>query len=159
MASQRYVEPEYHGPALDAHDKQYIGIGFGLAVLTAIEVVLYSVEKNGNISGGANTWTLLVLAFIKFAVVAAFFMHLKLDNPIFRRLFVVGAVLAGFCYMAVLTLFGVFKNAWISWPAYVAFAVVTLVLGLRSKSGSHEHAHDDHAHDDHAHDDHAGHAH
>jgi cytochrome c oxidase subunit IV len=156
MASNRYVEPEYHGPALDGHDKQYIGIGFGLAVLTAIEVVLYSVEKSGNISGGANTWTLLVLAFIKFAIVAAFFMHLKLDNPIFRRLFVVGAVLAGFCYMAVLTLFGVFKNAWISWPAFVAFAIVTLVLGLRSKPDS-AHDHDDHAGHDHG--DHAGHDH
>jgi cytochrome c oxidase subunit IV len=150
--SNRYVEPEYHGPALDAHDKQYIGIGFGLAVLTAVEVVLYSVEKSGKISGGANTWTLLVLAFIKFAIVAAFFMHLKLDNPIFRRLFVVGAVLAGFCYMAVLTAFGIFPNAWISWIAYVGFSIVALALGMRSKPGAQ-------AHDDHSHDDHAGHDH
>jgi cytochrome c oxidase subunit IV len=154
MASNRYVEPEYHGPALDKHDKQYIGVGFGLAVLTAIEVALYEVEKRGNISGGANTWSLLVLAFIKFAIVAAFFMHLKLDNPIFRRLFVVGAVLAGFCYVAVLTAFGVFDNAVVSWLAFGGFAIVALVLGLRSsKSGTtdHDHDHADHDHADHAH--------
>jgi cytochrome c oxidase subunit IV len=156
MASNRYIEPEYTGPALDKHDKQYIGVGFGLAVLTAIEVALYGVEKSGNISGGANTWSLLILAFIKFAIVAGFFMHLKLDNPIFKRLFVMGAILAGFCYVAVLTLFGVFDRAWISWIAYVGFAIVAAIIGFRGKSG------DDHDHDsdhDHAGHDHAGHDH
>ena len=161
MASTRYVEPEYHGPALDGHDKQYIGVGFGLAVLTAIEVGLYFVEKNGDLSGGQSTWMLLVLAFIKFAIVAAFFMHLKLDNPIFRRLFVMGAILAGFCYMAVLTAFGVFDRAWVSWPAYCGFAIVTAILGFRASGKNHDHDHDNHSgHDhDHADHDHADHSH
>jgi cytochrome c oxidase subunit IV len=140
--ANRYVEPEYHGPALDKHDKQYIGVGFGLAILTAIEVGLYEVEKRGSISGGANTWSLLVLAFIKFAVVAGFFMHLKLDNPIFKRLFVTGAILAGFCYIAVLTAFGVFNRAWISWVAYIGFAIVAAVLGFRGKSSEDQHDHE-----------------
>jgi cytochrome c oxidase subunit IV len=152
MASNRYVEPEYHGPALDKHDKQYIGVGFGLAVLTAIEVALYSVEKAGNISGAANTWSLLILAFIKFAIVAGFFMHLKLDNPLFKRLFVVGAVLAGFCYMGVLTAFGVFPNAVTSWLAFVGFAIAAIVLAMRSsKSGHDDHDEHDHASPDHSH--------
>jgi caa(3)-type oxidase subunit IV len=151
MASNRYIEPEYHGPALDKHDKQYIGVGFGLAVLTAIEVALYAVEKNGDISGGVNTWSLLILAFIKFVIVAGFFMHLKLDNPIFKRLFVIGAVLAGFCYMGVLTAFGVFPNAVLSWLAFAGFAVVALVLGMRSSVKSvHADDHSDHDHADHA---------
>jgi cytochrome c oxidase subunit IV len=156
MASNRYVEPEYHGPALDAHDKQYIGVGFGLAVLTAIEVGLYFIEKDGGISGGQSSWMLLVLAFIKFAVVAGFFMHLKLDNPIFKRLFVMGAILAGFCYVAVLTAFGVFHRAWITWPAYCCFAIVAAVLGFRGSRGADGHGHD---HADHADHDHAGHDH
>ncbi len=161
MASTRYVEPEYHGPALDGHDKQYIGVGFGLAVLTAIEVGLYFVEKNGDLTGGQSTWILLVLAFVKFAVVAAYFMHLKIDNPIFRRLFVTGAILAGFCYVAVLTAFGVFERAWITWLAYVGFAIASAILGFRASGRGHDdHAHDDHAHDDHAHDhDHGDHSH
>ncbi len=160
MASNRYVEPEYHGPALDAHDKQYIGVGVGLAVLTAIEVGLYFVEKDGTISGGQSTWMLLILAFIKFAVVAGFFMHLKLDNPIFKRLFVMGAVLAGFCYVAVLTAFGVFHRAWITWPTFVAFSVVAMVLAFRATDGNdHDHDHADHDHADHGDHDHASHAH
>jgi cytochrome c oxidase subunit IV len=153
----RYVEPEYTGPALDKHDKQYIGVGLGLAILTAIEVGLYEVEKRGNISGGANTWSLLVLAFIKFAVVAGFFMHLKLDNPLFKRLFVLGAVLAGFCYVAVLTLFGAFDRAWISWISYVGFSIVALVLAFRPKGDADSHDDHDHgAHVDHDAHDHAG---
>jgi cytochrome c oxidase subunit IV len=146
MASPRYIEPEYTGPALSDHDKQYIGVGLGLAVLTAIEVGLYFVEKNGDLSGAQSTWMLLILAFIKFAVVAGYFMHLKLDNPIFKRLFVTGAILAGFCYVAVLTAFGVFERAWISWVTYIGFSIVAAVLGFRS-SGSGDHAHDDHDHD------------
>ncbi len=156
MASNRYVEPEYHGPALDAHDKQYIGVGFGLAVLTAIEVGLYFVEKDGGISGGQSTWMLLILAFIKFAVVAGFFMHLKLDNPIFKRLFVMGAILAGFCYVAVLTAFGVFERAWISWLSFGGFAIAAAVLGFRGTTdhADHDHDHSDHDHSDHDHSDH-----
>jgi cytochrome c oxidase subunit IV len=151
MATTRYIEPEYDGPALSAHDKQYIGIGFLLAVLTAVEVGLYFVEKNGSISGATNTWTLLVLAFIKFSVVAGYFMHLKLDNPIFKRLFVVGAVLAGFCYMAVLIAFDVFPNAWVAWLAFIGFSIAASVLALRSGGNGAHDGHDGHDHSDHAH--------
>jgi cytochrome c oxidase subunit IV len=151
MATTRYVEPEYDGPALSAHDKQYIGIGLLLAVLTAVEVGLYFVEKNGTISGTTNTWTLLVLAFIKFSVVAGYFMHLKLDNPIFKRLFVVGAVLAGFCYIAVLIAFGVFPNALVAWLAYGGFAIAAATLALRGGGTGEHDEHDGHDHSDHAH--------
>ncbi len=152
MASAQTQEEEYDGPALTSHDKQYIGVGFGLAVLTAVEVALYSIEKNGDISPAANTWSLLVLAFVKFVVVAGYFMHLKMDHPIFKRMFVVGAVLAGFAYLAVLTAFGVFRT-WIPWVAYAVFSLIAVALAMRKSTGGH----DDHSHDDHAGHDHAGH--
>ncbi len=151
MANVQVKEEEYVGPALSAHDKQYIGVGFGLAVITAVEVVLYSVEKNGDISAAANTWALLVLSFIKFVIVAAFFMHLKTDNPIFRRMFVVGAALAGFAYLATLTAFGVFKT-WVPWVAYLVFALVGIALAFKKGPAKTDHA--DHDHADHDHPDH-----
>ncbi len=154
MANTQVKEEEYTGPALSAHDKQYIGVGFGLAVLTAIEVGLYEIEKNGSISAATNTWSLLVLSFIKFVIVAGFFMHLKTDNPILKRMFAVGAVLAGFAYLAVLTAFGVFRT-WVPWIAYVVFAVAVLVLVGRKKTGSHDGHAGDHAGHDHGADDHA----
>jgi heme/copper-type cytochrome/quinol oxidase subunit 4 len=150
MANARIEEEEYVGPALSKHDWQYIGVGFGLAVITAIEVVLYSVEKSGNISPAVNTWSLLVLSFIKFVIVAGFFMHLKTDNPLFKRMFVVGATLAGFAYLAMLTAFGVFRT-WVPWVAYVGFAVVAVVLAMR-RSGVQAHA--DHDHEGHDHEGH-----
>ena len=45
---------------------------------------------------------LLILATMKFAIVAAFFMHLKFDSPMLRRLFITGIVLAGVVYSVAL---------------------------------------------------------
>ena len=42
---------------------------------------------------------------IKFMIVASFFMHLKFDNKILRRLFITGITLALFCYLIVLLMF------------------------------------------------------
>jgi cytochrome c oxidase subunit 4 len=42
---------------------------------------------------------------MKFAIVAAFFMHLKFDSPMLRRVFITGIALAGVVYtIALLTL-------------------------------------------------------
>ena len=43
------------------------------------------------------------MAATKFALVALFFMHLRFDSVIFRRLFVTGIVLAAFVYFILLT--------------------------------------------------------
>lgn len=154
----------YSGPMFAGHDKMYLGVAAGLAVLTGIEVWLsYSGLEKGPLAG-----TLLVLAAIKFAVVAGFFMHLKFDTPLFRRFFVGGAVLAGFCYTAVLSATGALRTPRalmpIHWWVYIVASVAALVVwvvphGAGEDDDEHDHAGHDHAGHDHAGHDHAAHAH
>jgi cytochrome c oxidase subunit IV len=87
-------EHEHPGEAL------YIRVAVILAILTGIEVALSYLKIGGNqllTNGG-----LLILAAVKFATVAMYFMHLKFDNPILRRLFIAGLVTAVLVYMAYL---------------------------------------------------------
>jgi cytochrome c oxidase subunit 4 len=83
--------------AAAAHDEhshptplKYVGIAVILALVTAVEVVLYYI----NLPDKLLVALLLGLAFIKFGMVAAYFMHLKFDGRLLRRLFVTGIVLA-----------------------------------------------------------------
>ncbi len=138
-------------------DLRFIGIAVLLAVLTAIEVGLYYVEQAEAIDQRANVTLLLVLAAIKFAIVAGSFMHLKYDHPQFKRYFIGGGVLAGFCYIAVLAAFGAIPP-W-SWLVYGGVALVMVVLAaVRNKVFDDSHG-DDHDHGDHDHADHGAHAH
>jgi cytochrome c oxidase subunit IV len=85
-------------------DGDYIKIALILGVLTAIEVALYYTDFGVNLTNGI----LVLLAAGKFIIVAAYFMHLKFDSRILRRLFITGFFLAVFCYAVVLLTFGVF---------------------------------------------------
>lgn len=72
-------------------DLMYVKVALMLAVLTALEVGTYFIEE-------AST-TLLVgilvpMMIIKFVTVILYFMHLKYDNPLFKRVFIFGLVLA-----------------------------------------------------------------
>jgi cytochrome c oxidase subunit 4 len=69
---------------------QYVFIAVVLGVLTAIEVWLSYTD----ISHTAQTVMLVALMVLKFALVVMYFMHLRFDKPVFRRLFVTGLVLA-----------------------------------------------------------------
>jgi cytochrome c oxidase subunit 4 len=73
-------------------DAQYIKVALILGTLTAIEVALSYLKIGG--SQVLTNGSLLVLAMIKFSMVAMYFMHLKYDNPVLRRLFVTGIILA-----------------------------------------------------------------
>jgi cytochrome c oxidase subunit IV len=77
---------------------QYVFIAVVLGVLTAIEVWLSYTD----ISHTAQTVMLLVLMVLKFALVVMYFMHLRFDKPVFRRLFVTGLVLAVSVFVIVL---------------------------------------------------------
>ncbi len=85
-------------------DAQYIKIALILGVVTAIEVGLYYTKFSQAVTNAA----LLILAAIKFVMVAAYFMHLKFDNKLLRRLFISGFVLAASVYVAYLVTLGVF---------------------------------------------------
>ena len=87
--------PEHTHPS----PTKYVGIAVFLAIITALEVALYYITM--------PEWLvvvlLLTLATVKFALVAAFFMHLKFDSPMLRRVFITGIVLAGVVYFVALT--------------------------------------------------------
>jgi cytochrome c oxidase subunit IV len=73
---------------------EYIRVAVVLAVVTAIEVGLYYL----GVPDKMLVALLLGLAFIKFSLVAAYFMHLKFDALLLRRVFVTGIVLASGVY-------------------------------------------------------------
>ena len=50
---------------------------------------------------------LLVMAAVKFAIVVGWYMHLRFDAPLYRKLFYIGVVLAPILFGAVLFSFGV----------------------------------------------------
>ena len=120
------TEAEYTGPMFDEHDKQYLKVFAGLVALTALEVYLsYSPLKDAK---AGLALPLMGLALIKFIIVAGFFMHLKFDTPLLRRLFIVGGVLASFCYIMVLGAMGRFSGTslYAAFGIYAAFAAIML---------------------------------
>jgi caa(3)-type oxidase subunit IV len=77
---------------------KYVGIAILLAVITALEVGLYYISM----PEALLVIFLLILATLKFSLVAAFFMHLKFDSPMLRRVFVAGIILAAVVYTVAL---------------------------------------------------------
>lgn len=90
-------EHEHPGPG------EYIKIAIILAIVTAVEVGAYYVT---GIPDGILSAALLIMMVIKFIMVGLWFMHLKFDSPLFRRLFITGIVLALAIYTVVLVSFG-----------------------------------------------------
>jgi cytochrome c oxidase subunit 4 len=116
---------EAHLPAEDqAHPgpREYVLIAVVLAVVTGLEVALFYVEF---LSNTAVVTALLLLMTIKFALVVLWFMHLRFDPPLFKRLFVAGLVLALSVFLIVLLTFGAGLG-----PAILAVAFVLVVLGV-----------------------------
>lgn len=81
-------------------DSKYVIIAAILAIITAAEVATYWWED-------PDTWQLIAVLFpmmiAKFLIVVGWFMHLRFDNPIFRRIFFFGLILAILVYTAALT--------------------------------------------------------
>ena len=86
-------------------ERQYWKIFFILFAVTAVEVLLYYFSIPGV---NLNNLVLGILAIAKFVVVVGYFMHLKFDSRILRRLFVTGLILAVLVYVAYLLTMGVF---------------------------------------------------
>jgi cytochrome c oxidase subunit 4 len=88
------VTPAAHDAHAHPTPSKYVVIALILAVATAVEVALYYI----NLADKLLVALLLGLAFIKFGMVAAYFMHLKFDGRLLRRLFVTGIMLAATVY-------------------------------------------------------------
>ena len=90
-------------------DAQYILIAAILAVITALEVSTYYLDffKSNFV---ALLIALIPMMIVKFGMVAAFFMHLRFDNKLFRNIFLTGIILATSVYMIVLFTFHVFSH-------------------------------------------------
>ena len=91
---------EHHDHPSDA---KYVVIAIILAVLTALEVLASVYEDD--LGDGLLIGSLMVMMVLKFFIVAAYFMHLKFDNPTFTRFFVSGLVLATVVYIIMLSAF------------------------------------------------------
>jgi cytochrome c oxidase subunit 4 len=111
--SEAHRRPHAEGGEHGAHPTEatYIKIAMILAAVTGIEVALYYTSFNQQ----ATNAMLIALAGIKFVMVAAYFMHLKFDNKVLRRLFTTGFILASLCYVAYLWTLGVFKLSFLPW--------------------------------------------
>ena len=94
-----------HTPDEHAHDdhpteRKYWVIALILAIITAVEVALSYIDL-----GNAVAPLLLAGMVMKFFIVASYFMHLKFDSRVTRRLFISGLSLAVFCYLALFMTF------------------------------------------------------
>lgn len=87
-----------------ATDKQYFQIFWVLVVLTALEVSTeWWTDWFGEGSRKIAVPLLIFLMVVKFFLVALFFMHLKFDNPMLRRIFWFGTIVAMAVYGGALT--------------------------------------------------------
>jgi cytochrome c oxidase subunit IV len=94
-AAEHQVDETVHDHPTDA---KYVKIALILGAITALEVATYFWE---DASTGALVAILFPMMIAKFAIVTGYFMHLKYDNPLFKRVFVFGLVLATAVYMIV----------------------------------------------------------
>ncbi|MFO7280496.1 MAG: cytochrome C oxidase subunit IV family protein [Thermoanaerobacterales bacterium] len=81
-------------------DRDYIVIAVVLGIITLLEVGTYFIE---DASTTFLVATLFPMMIAKFLAVCGWFMHLRYDNPIFRRVFTFGLVLAIVVFVATLT--------------------------------------------------------
>jgi cytochrome c oxidase subunit 4 len=78
---------------------EYVKVAVVLAIVTAVEVGAYYVSS---LPKSALVGILLVMMVLKFSLVVLWFMHLRFDSRLFRRLFVTGIILAMAIYTVVL---------------------------------------------------------
>ena len=90
-------ERSHPGPA------QYVEIALILAGLTTVEVLLYVFREA--LGQTVTMPALLIITVLKFALVGLWFMHLRFDHRLFRRLFFSGLALALVVFAVVLANF------------------------------------------------------
>jgi len=93
-------------------DAQYWKIGLALAVITLAEVSTYFIADPpyDHELAPLLIGSLIIMMVLKFAVIGAYFMHLKFDNRLFRNVFYAGIALAVGVYIAMLAAFEFFSD-------------------------------------------------
>jgi len=86
---------------------QYVMIAVVLCVITGLEVGMYYLTDS--VPRALYVTILLTMALTKFVTVVSWYMHLRTDRPIFRRLFIVGGCGALVLYTVVLATLHVFE--------------------------------------------------
>lgn len=107
MSTTTDTAPDAHaGEAELAHDHpsdfKYLKIALILGVITAFEVGTYFIE---DASTGLLVAVLFPMMIAKFLIVTAYFMHLKYDSLLFRRVFFFGLLLALAVFLIALSAF------------------------------------------------------
>jgi cytochrome c oxidase subunit IV len=87
--------------------KQYKWVALVLTLVTMVEVWVYYTPFR---QSPFFAPVLLVMSAFKFAVVVAFYMHLKYDHKLFRALFIGPLLIAMTTLTALLFLFSKFKH-------------------------------------------------
>ena len=95
-------------PTVEEHysEWQYGKVAIVLFAITMAEVGIYYVTG----ARQAVTTLMLIMMVVKFSLVALYFMHLRFDSKLFRRLFVTGIVLAVLVYLIALTSLHVWQH-------------------------------------------------
>ncbi|HTI64590.1 MAG TPA: cytochrome C oxidase subunit IV family protein [Gemmatimonadaceae bacterium] len=88
--------------------KQYKWVALILTLITILEVWAYYMPAF--VASPAFVPTLLIMSALKFAIVVAFYMHLKYDHRLFRGLFTGPLTIAMATIISLLFLFGKFAG-------------------------------------------------
>lgn len=104
-ADEAGTEPSGHPSPFE-----YVMVALALSVVTLVEVAIFYITA---IPKGVLVALLLGMGAFKFAVVVLWFMHLRFDSPLFRRVFVGGLILAITLYLIVLATFGSLRVLWV----------------------------------------------
>lgn len=88
--------------------RQYVLIAVVLVIITGLEVGASYLD--GDVNSNLLIIVLAVMAAVKFFLVVSWYMHLRTDLKIFRRMFIVGLMLAGAVYMIALTSLRIFDH-------------------------------------------------
>ena len=87
--------PQAHDAHAHPTPRTYIQIAVLLTVITAVEVlVLYLPTLGVPLGGGAMVLIFGLLSLTKFVLVVGWYMHLKFDPPMFRRMFIFALLVA-----------------------------------------------------------------
>ncbi len=105
-ATAGHPEHAEHGAEVhESHDRTYVKIAAILAVLTFMEMLTYFESIFPDAIERYFALALLVLMSTKFYLISAYFMHLRWDKPVLRRVFLTGIVIAVVVYLVALTVF------------------------------------------------------